>query len=104
MVQVTQPGIESIGYKYFIVWAVLNFTWFWVVYCKLLHLHESVALIDLELVFYPETARKTLEELDFIFMKPEDRPSSNTLAALKASHDKRVSTEVFEYADKMGTV
>lgn len=26
-------------------------------------------------VFYPETARKTLEELDFIFMKPEDRPT-----------------------------
>lgn len=35
VVQVTQPGIENIGYKYFIVWAVLNFTWFWTVYCKL---------------------------------------------------------------------
>ncbi|KIW49471.1 hypothetical protein PV05_11145 [Exophiala xenobiotica] len=57
VVQITQPGIESIGYKYFIVWAVLNFTWIWVIY-----------------FFFPETAKKTLEELDFIFMKPEDRP------------------------------
>jgi hypothetical protein len=89
VVQVTQPGIESIGYKYFIVWAVLNFTWFWVVYCKclrpldgLIYLKPPPLLVpgtaaDFSLaVFYPETARKTLEELDFIFMKPGDRPQT----------------------------
>jgi hypothetical protein len=34
VVQVTQPGIEGIGYKFFIIFAALNFCWFWVVYCK----------------------------------------------------------------------
>lgn len=34
VVQVTQPGIDSIGYRYFIVWAVLCFVWIWIVYCK----------------------------------------------------------------------
>ncbi|KAF2788472.1 putative MFS sugar transporter [Melanomma pulvis-pyrius CBS 109.77] len=52
VVQVTQPGIESLGYKYFIVWAVLCFVWFWVVF-----------------FCYPETKGKTLEELDYIFVK-----------------------------------
>ncbi|RFU25014.1 hypothetical protein B7463_g11324, partial [Scytalidium lignicola] len=78
VVQVTQPGIQSIGYKYFIVWAVLNFTWFWVIF-----------------FFYPETARKTLEELDFIFMDPDDLPQ------VKGEHfekekERRVSEEHIE--------
>ncbi|KAH8692362.1 general substrate transporter [Talaromyces proteolyticus] len=65
VVQVTQPGIDNIGYKYFILWAVLNFTWFWVIF-----------------VFYPETANKTLEELDYIFMLPEDRAMTTIAATL----------------------
>ncbi|MCJ1297870.1 hypothetical protein MMC08_000658 [Hypocenomyce scalaris] len=57
VVQVTQPGIANIGYKYFIIWTILNFCFVWVIY-----------------FFYPETAKLTLEELDYIFMRPADRP------------------------------
>ncbi len=44
VVQITQPGIESIGYKYFIVWAVLNFTWIWVIYCECCRLPQNKSL------------------------------------------------------------
>ena len=76
VVQVTQPGISAIGYKFFIVWAILNFTWFWTVYCRFLvsvSAHEEMLMKGFITVFYPETSGKTLEQLDFIFMKEGDR-------------------------------
>lgn len=50
MVEVTPVGFEDIGYRYFIVYTVLNATFVPIVY-----------------FFYPETAGRSLEELDAIF-------------------------------------
>lgn len=71
VVQITQPGIENIGYKFFIIFAVLNFSWFWVVYCESKSYVFESECTDKSQDFYPETKQKTLEELDFIFAKPE---------------------------------
>ena len=132
MVQVTQPGIQNIGYKYFIIYAVLNFVWFWVTFRKFISVFSSSTITSFssssvshicpnygaqihrgeiagecyknpahtdnhspcKTVFYPETARKTLEELDYIF-KPaqefEDRPISALQTVLA---DKEVENRV----------
>ncbi|KAJ9610429.1 hypothetical protein H2200_005206 [Cladophialophora chaetospira] len=110
VVQVTEPGISGIGYRYFIIWSVFNFCWFWVIYCAYsphsaaivvfpVHAKKSLRIV-LRPVFYPETARKTLEELDFIFMKPEERDLAMgtgvdvALAATKLVDSKRAETVI----------
>jgi hypothetical protein len=49
-VQATLPGIESLGYKFWIIWAVICFSFIPVTY-----------------FFYPETANRTLEDIDRFF-------------------------------------
>jgi hypothetical protein len=44
------PGIESLGYKFWIIWAVICF-----------------AFIPVTYFFYPETANRTLEDIDRFF-------------------------------------
>lgn len=44
VVQVTLPGIQNLGYKFWIIWAVICFTF-----------------IPITYFFYPETANRTLE-------------------------------------------
>lgn len=53
--EVTPYGIDNIGYKFYIVWAVLNLT--------------NAAIVWL---FYPETAGIPLEHIDFIFAENSD--------------------------------
>lgn len=50
VVEITPPGLKNIGYKLYIVFAVLN-------------------LVNATIVwaFYPETAGSTLESVDFLF-------------------------------------
>ncbi|KAK5136393.1 hypothetical protein LTR08_003519 [Meristemomyces frigidus] len=50
VVQATLPGIDSLGYKFWIVWAVICF-----------------AFIPITYLFYPETANRTLEDIDRFF-------------------------------------
>lgn len=50
MVQVTLPGISNLGYKFWIIWAVICF-----------------AFIPITYFFYPETANRTLEDIDRFF-------------------------------------
>ncbi|KAF2872282.1 sugar transporter STL1 [Massariosphaeria phaeospora] len=54
VVQATLPGIESLGYKFWIIWAVICFSF-----------------IPTTYFFYPETANRTLEDIDRFF---ETRP------------------------------
>lgn len=48
--QVTPPGIANLGYKFWIIWAVLCFSF-----------------IPTTYFFYPETANRTLEDIDRYF-------------------------------------
>lgn len=66
--------------------------------------HSTPYLSLLSTVFYPETARKTLEELDFIFMKPEDRPMTSERATLDQKMELTALTEVVEKLDKTESV
>ncbi|KAF2262282.1 sugar transporter STL1, partial [Lojkania enalia] len=50
VVQVTLPGIDNLGYKFWIIWAVICF-----------------AFIPITYFFYPETANRTLEDIDRFF-------------------------------------
>lgn len=54
VVQVTLPGISNLGYRFWIIWAVICF-----------------AFIPITYLFYPETANRTLEDIDRFF---ETRP------------------------------
>jgi hypothetical protein len=50
VVQATLPGIESLGFRFWIIWAVICF-----------------AFIPITYFFYPETANRTLEDIDRFF-------------------------------------
>lgn len=50
VVEVTPPGIKNLGYRFYIVWAVLN-----------------IANATIVWLFYPETAGIPLEQIDFLF-------------------------------------
>ncbi|KAL9053292.1 MAG: hypothetical protein Q9162_004843 [Coniocarpon cinnabarinum] len=55
VVEITPPGIGSLGWKFYIIWTVFNFSFLPIVY-----------------FLYPETAGRTLEDLDRFFR--EDPP------------------------------
>ncbi len=50
VVEITPPGLQNIGYRLYIVFAVLN-----------------IANAAIVWAFYPETAGSTLESVDFLF-------------------------------------
>ncbi|KAH7125257.1 general substrate transporter [Dendryphion nanum] len=50
VVQATLPGIENLGYKFWIIWAVICFSF-----------------VPITYFFYPETANRTLEDIDRFF-------------------------------------
>jgi hypothetical protein len=64
VVQATLPGIQSLGYKFWIIWAVICFSF-----------------IPTTYFFYPETANRTLEDIDRFFeTKPGVLVHRNKLA------------------------
>ena len=48
--QITPPGIDNLGYKFWIIWAVI-----------------CAAFVLITYVFYPETANRSLEDIDRFF-------------------------------------
>lgn len=48
--QITPPGIDNLGYKFWIIWAVI-----------------CAAFVPITYVFYPETANRSLEDIDRFF-------------------------------------
>lgn len=52
VVSVTPQAIQSLGYRLYLVWAALNATFVPVVW-----------------LFYPETARRSLEDMDEVFLR-----------------------------------
>lgn len=55
VVQITPPGITNIGWRYYIIYTVFNFAFMPIIY-----------------FFYPETANRTLEDLDLLFEEHGD--------------------------------
>ena len=51
VVEITPIGIDSIGWRFYIIWTVFNFSFIPIVY-----------------FFYPETAGRSLEDIDRFFM------------------------------------
>lgn len=55
VVEITQPGIASLGWKFYIIWTVTNFCFVPTVY-----------------FLYPETADRTLEDMDRYFREHDN--------------------------------
>ena len=55
VVEITPIGIDSIHWKFYIIWTVLNFSFIPIVYC-----------------LYPETSDRTLEDMDRFFRENHD--------------------------------
>lgn len=51
IVYVTPQAIQSLGYRLYIIWALLN-----------------AAFVPITWLFYPETAGRSLEEMDIVFL------------------------------------
>ena len=58
VVMITPVGLKILNYKFYILWAVADLAFTFIVY-----------------FFYPETARKSLEEIDLLFMQESGRGS-----------------------------
>jgi len=64
VVQCTLPGVQNLGFRFWIIWAVICF-----------------AFIPITYLFYPETANRTLEDIDRFFeTKPGIVVCNNKLA------------------------
>ncbi|KAK8239029.1 general substrate transporter [Phyllosticta capitalensis] len=55
VVEITPPGISSLGWKFYIIWTVFN-----------------AAFVPIVYFFYPETADRSLEDLDRFFIDNHD--------------------------------
>ena len=55
VVEITPIGIQTLGWQFYIIWTVLNFSFVPIVY-----------------IFYPETASRTLEDMDRLFRENHD--------------------------------
>ncbi len=54
VVYITPQAIESLGYRLYIIWAVLN-----------------ASFVPITWLFYPETARRSLEDMDEVFLQEQ---------------------------------
>ncbi len=59
VVEITPIGIESLGWQFYIIWTVFN-----------------AAFVPIVYLFYPETADRSLEDIDRLFRENNDILSS----------------------------
>ena len=52
VVYITPQAIKNLGYRLYIIWAVLN-----------------ASFVPITWLFYPETARRSLEDMDEVFLR-----------------------------------
>ncbi|CAM1501449.1 Fc.00g034330.m01.CDS01 [Cosmosporella sp. VM-42] len=76
--QITPPGIENLGYKFWIIWAVI-----------------CAAFVPITYLFYPETANRSLEDIDRFFY---DNPNIFVFGNKIATQLHR--PEIYEEADR----
>lgn len=55
VVEITPPGIASLGWQFYIIWTVFN-----------------GAFVPIVYFFYPETAGRSLEDMDRLFIENHD--------------------------------
>jgi len=73
LAQITPPAIQNIGYKTYIIFAVLNAVFVPVmVRFQLCLRHCFAPLTKLQYLFYPETKGLALEDVDRLFAKNQD--------------------------------
>lgn len=53
--QITPPGIANLGYRFWVIWAVI-----------------CAAFVPITYLFYPETANRSLEDIDRFFAEHPD--------------------------------
>lgn len=75
--QITPPGIKNLGYKFWIIWAVI-----------------CASFVPITYLFYPETANRSLEDIDRFFY---DNQSIFVFKNKLATQLKR--PEIYEKAD-----
>ena len=90
VVQVTLPGIDNLGWKFWIIWAGICFAFIYITY-----------------LFYPEAANRTLEDIDQFF---ESEPGifinwNKTAVQLRRpikyiEADERIAREDIRFTDK----
>lgn len=79
ILQVTPPGLQNIGWKMYIVYAVFN-----------------LAFVPIVYFLFPETAGCTLEEVDNIYLDPRHSPIKVSMEMWK----KRRSNEPEQYVNE----
>jgi hypothetical protein len=76
--QITPPGIDNLGYKFWIIWAVI-----------------CAAFVPITYLFYPETANRSLEDIDRFFADNHNIFVFNNKLATQLQRP-----EIYEEADR----
>lgn len=84
--QVTPPGIANLGYKFWIIWAVLCFSF-----------------IPTTYFFYPETANRTLEDIDRYFAEHRNICESLTYRKTRIGDRLIIGPCTVVFNDKLAT-
>lgn len=69
VVMITPPAFESIGYKTYIIFAVMYVSILHLLVARANDLYSNAFIFPVVYFFYPETAYRSLEEMDNIFRK-----------------------------------
>ncbi len=86
VVEITPIGIASIGWRFYIIWTVFNFAFIPIVY-----------------FFYPETADRSLEDIDRFFMANQSILIHKDAEATSSKRPQRYVTQVHEEAKRLGS-
>lgn len=82
VVMVTPPGQTTLGWRFYIIWAVFN-----------------AAFIPIVYFFYPETRGRSLEEMDLVFAKAhtEGRTAVSVAKDMPRVQGKELVAQMVEY-------
>lgn len=80
IVYITPPAIRNLGWKTYIIFAVLNATWVPIMVCRAVCIYtydpRLINFTQTQYFFYPETRRLSLEDVDKLFSTGYTRGSS----------------------------
>ena len=92
--QITPPGVQNLGYRFWIIWAVICFSF-----------------VPITYLFYPETANRSLEDIDRFFA---DHPAilvfrNKTATQLQrpeiyAEADRAIADQQFDKGDEKASI
>jgi hypothetical protein len=86
-VYITPPAIQNIGYKTYIIFAVLNATWVPIIVCA--SNPDTRKTNDCsQYIFYPETKGMALEDVDHLFAKHEEAQRQLSVTEIPKTDEK----------------